>query len=191
MRTFVAVELDADCRRALLKAVERLKPLAGGVRWVEPEAMHLTLKFIGEVDELAIPGAIEAMLPAAEAAEPFDMHVAGVSGFPPSGKPRVIHVAVEEPTGRLAALQAAIESALALELGVAPEQRRWTPHVTLGRVKDSRRCPRVEQIAVALPEQEFGTVYVESFVLMASELLPSGPVYTPVHRFGLGDALGS
>ena len=186
MRTFVAVELDEDCRRALLRAVERLKPMAGGVRWVGAESMHLTLKFIGEVDELAIPGAISAVQPAADEAAPFDMRVAGVSGFPPSGKPRVIHVGVEEPGGRLAALQAAVESALARELGVAPEQRRWTPHVTLGRVKDNGRCPRMEQIAAQVPEQEFGTVYVESFVLMASELRPTGAVYTPLHRFLLG-----
>jgi 2'-5' RNA ligase len=180
-------EAEAVIRDA---AVERFKPLAGGVRWVGAEAMHLTLKFIGEIDELAIPGAIEAMQPAAEGAEPFDMRVAGVAGFPPSGKPRVIHVGVEEPSGRLAAIQTAVESALARELGVAPEQRRWTPHITLGRVKDSRRCPRMEQIAAAVPEQDFGTVYVESFVLMASDLRPAGAVYTPVHRFELGDALG-
>ncbi len=69
---------------------------------------------------------------------------------------------------------------------MAPERRRWTPHVTLGRVKDARRCPRVEQIAAAVPEQDFGRVEVDSFVLMASELRPAGAVYTPVHRFPLG-----
>ncbi len=149
--------------------------------------MHLTLKFIGEIDELAIPGAIEALGPAAEAAEPFTMRVTGVSGFPPRGKPRVIHVGIEEPDGVLAALQKAVEAAVAEELGVAPEGRRWTPHVTLGRVKDARRCPRVEEIAAAVPDRDFGQVYVESFVLMASDLRPTGAVYTPVHRFPLGD----
>ena len=186
MRTFIAVELDETCRRRLVKTVELLRPMAGGVRWVSPESMHLTLKFIGEVDELAIPGAIEALGPAAGAAEPFTMRVAGVSAFPSRGRPRVIHVGIEEPDGVLAVLQSAVEAALAEELGVAPERRRWTPHVTLGRVKDARRCPRVEQIAAAVPEQDFGRVEVDSFVLMASELRPAGAVYTPVHRFPLG-----
>jgi len=186
VRTFVAVELDDACCRALAGAVERLRPVAAGVRWVRPEAMHLTLKFIGEIDELAVPRAIEAMRPAADAAGPFTMAIAGLSGFPPRGTPRVIHVGVEEPDGTLTALQAAVEQALAEELGVAPEKRRWTPHITLGRVKDRRRCPRMEQIAAALPDQDFGEVRVGSFVLMQSELRPTGAVYTPLHRFALG-----
>jgi len=186
MRTFIAVELDEACRRRLARAVELLRPMAGGVRWVSAESMHLTLKFIGEVDELAIPGAIDALGPAAEGAEPFTMRVAGVSGFPSRGRPRVIHVGIEEPGRALTALQAAVEAAVAEELGVSPERRRWTPHVTLGRVKDARRCPRVEEIAAAVPDQDFGRVDVDSFVLMASELRPNGAVYTPVHRFPLG-----
>ncbi len=105
MRTFIAIELDEACRRRLVKAVELLRPTAGGVRWVSAESMHLTLKFIGEVDELDIPGAIEALGPAAEAGEQFTMRVSGVSGFPPHGRPRVIHVGIEEPDGVLAALQ--------------------------------------------------------------------------------------
>jgi RNA 2',3'-cyclic 3'-phosphodiesterase len=186
MRTFIAVELDEACRRRLVRTVELLRPTAGGVKWVSPESMHLTLKFIGEVDELAIPGAIEALEAAAGAAGPFTMRVRGLSGFPPHGKPRVIHVGVEEPEGALAALQAAAEQAVVGALGVAPEGRRWVPHITLGRVKDSRRCPRTEQIAAAVPQQDFGEVEVDSFVLMASELRPTGAVYTAIHRFRLG-----
>jgi 2'-5' RNA ligase len=186
MRTFIAIELDDACRRRLVKAVELLRPLAAGVRWVSAESLHLTLKFIGEMDELAVPAAIEALGPAAAVAEPFTMRVAGVSGFPPHGKPRVVHVGIEEPSGVLAAVQATVEHVLAEGLGVAPEGRRWTAHITLGRVKDARRCPRVEQIAAAVPEQDFGLVDVDSLVLMASDLRPTGAVYTPVHRFHLG-----
>ena len=186
MRTFVAVELDDECRRALCNAIERLKPLAGGVRWVRAEAVHLTLKFIGEIDECAVPGVIEALEPAAAASEPFSMRIAGLSAFPSRGRPRVIYGGVEERSGTLMALQAAVESAVAEELGVAPERRRWTPHITLGRVKDARRCPRMEQIAAALPDQDFGEVCVGSFVLMQSELRPTGALYTPLHRFALG-----
>jgi 2'-5' RNA ligase len=98
----------------------------------------------------------------------------------------VIHVALHEPTGVLAALQKAVEDALADELSIAREDRPFTAHVTLGRTKDRHRCPAMDEIAAAVEKQDFGRVKVGSFVLMRSDLRPDGPVYTPVHRFSLG-----
>ncbi len=186
MRTFVAVELDEPCRRGLREAVEALRGLAGGVRWVKPDALHLTLKFIGELGELDLPRAVECLGPATSGRGPFSMRVAGLSGFPPRGTPRIVHVGVEEPTGTLSALQAAVDKALADGLGVAPEGRRYVPHVTLGRVKNPRACVPVEEMSGALERQEFGRVDVSSFVLMKSDLRPTGAVYSVVHRFPLG-----
>jgi 2'-5' RNA ligase len=186
VRTFVAVELNDACRRALAGAAEALREATPGVRWVRPEAMHLTLKFIGELAEPDLPAAFERLGEVAAEGRPFTMEVAGVSGFPRRGKPRVIHVGVEEPNGALMDLQAAVEEALADELGVAPERRRYVPHVTLGRVKDRRRCPSVAEIAGLLDDQQFGRVEVDRFVLMMSELRPTGAVYTPLHTFPLG-----
>jgi len=186
MRTFVAVELDESCRKALVSAVDSLRDLAAGVRWVGPGALHLTLKFIGEIDELDLPRAIECLQGAAAAAGPFRMRVAGLSGFPPRGTPRVVHVGVEEPTGALSALQAAVEESLADGLGIAPEKRRYIPHVTLGRVKKRSACPTVQEMSAALERQDFGEVDVDSLVLMKSDLRPSGAVYSVVHHFPLG-----
>ncbi len=185
MRTFVAVELDEPCRRALARAAEALKDAAPGVRWVRPEAMHLTLKFIGELAEADLPAAIGCLQEPAAAGRPFTMEVAGLAGFPPRGTPRVIHVGVEEPSGALEKLQAAVEEALAGELGIAPQKRRYVPHVSLGRVKDRRRCPTVGELAGLLDAQQFGRVQVDSFVLMMSALRPTGALYTPIHRFPL------
>lgn len=185
MRTFVAVELDDACRRALQGALEALRPTAPGVRWVKAESLHLTLKFIGALDEADLPRAVECLGAAAEGAESFSMTVSGLSGFPPRGVPRVIHVGLHEPTGALAALHRAVEGALAGELRIPKEKRRFVPHVTLGRTKDRRRCPSMDEISAAVADQDFGRVEVDSFVLMHSDLRPGGAVYTPLHRFPL------
>jgi len=190
LRTFVAIELDEACRSGLMSAMAALGPLARGVRWVRPGALHLTLKFIGELRDTDLPAAIECLTPAAAQGGPFTMDVGGLSAFPPRGVPRVIHVGVQEPTGALESLQSAVERALQHALGVRREGRRYEAHVTLGRVKDRRRCPPVEELTAALPEQDFGRVAVESFVLMRSDLHPDGAVYTPMHRFPLGGAEG-
>ncbi len=156
------------------------------MRWVKEQSLHVTLKFIGEISKLDLPTAIGALREAAGAAEPFTMRVAGIGGFPPRGTPRVVHAEAHDPTGQLQVLHSAVEEALAEELGVSPEDRRYIPHVTLGRVKRRRECPTIEELSGAVPDQEFGQVEVNSMVLMESELRPDGAVYTVLHRFSLG-----
>lgn len=185
MRTFVAIELDERCRGRLVRAVEGLRAVADGVRWVKAESLHLTLKFIGEMAEKDLPAAIEGLEAAGAGLPPFAMAVRGLSAFPPRGRPRVIHVGCEEPDGVLMSLQGRVEAGLRDALGIAPEKRRYIAHITLGRVKSRGSCPAVEDLAAAAGSQEFGTVAVDSFVLMRSELLPGGAVYTAMHRFGL------
>ena len=186
MRAFVAVELDDACRAALRGALARLRDVARGVRWVGPESLHLTLKFIGELAEADLPRAVASLEAAAASARPFTMHVCGLSGFPPRGTPRVIHVEVREASGVLRGVQAEVEEGLARDLGVAKEKRPFVPHLTLGRVRDRRRCPGVAEISAAVADQDFGEVEVDSVVLMKSDLRPTGAVYTPLHRFPLG-----
>jgi 2'-5' RNA ligase len=186
LRTFVAVELDDACRGALATTLEGLRRAAEGVRWVRPEALHLTLKFIGELAEADLPEAIECLAEAASGVSPFVMSVGGIGGFPPRGKPRIVHVGVREESGELLRLQETVESVLKREMGVAREKRRYVPHITVGRVRQRRSCPTVEEIAELAGEQEFGRVGVGSFVLMKSDLRPTGAVYTPLNRFALG-----
>jgi len=186
LRAFVAIELDDACRRELRRMLEVLRPLAAGVRWVRPESVHLTLKFIGELPEPELPAALECLGAAAAASPPFGITVSGLSGFPRRGVPRVIHVGVEEPTGALARLQRAVEDGIKDALGVAREKRRFTPHVTLGRVRNRRACPRMEAICAAVQDQHVGCVQVRSIALIKSELRPEGAVYTVIERFPLG-----
>ncbi len=186
MRTFVALELDEDCREGLVRAIGALKRVASGVRWVKPDSLHVTLKFIGDIKSTDLPDAIDCLQDAAAAVEPFTMSVGGLSGFPPRGTPRVIHVGAEGPGDVFRRLHAAVDGALAEELGVSPDNRRYIPHVTLGRVKRRGECPSLQTMREALEDDDFGQVLVDSFVLMESDLRPDGAVYTVLHRFPLG-----
>jgi len=185
MRTFVAIELTDACRHRLAAAVEQLRGRAGGVKWVNAESAHLTLKFIGELPERDLPAAIEALRTAAQGAAPFSFRVQGISVFPPKGAPRVVHAPVEEPTGALAQLAQSVDHALCGGLGVAPEKRSFKPHITLGRVKKPRDCPPVETLAGLVPNADFGEVDVNEIILMKSDLTPRGALYTPVERVKL------
>ena len=186
MRTFVAIELDDACRRRLASALDSLRGAVPGVRWVKPEGAHLTLKFIGELEEPDLPAAIAALTAPAAAARPFVMACAGIGAFPPRGPLRVIHMPVEEPTGALESLVRAVDECLAEGIGLARETRSFKPHVTLGRVKRPRDCPALEEIAARAGETDFGEVMVEEIVLMRSQLTPQGAVYTALTRLPFG-----
>jgi 2'-5' RNA ligase len=188
MRTFVAIELTEDCRQNLLNAIQSLQPIAGGIKWSGPPQLHLTIKFIGEIPEEAVPDAEEALAQAAAEVEPFSMQVSGLSGFPPKGVPRVLFAAVQEDSGALGELQSRVENVLETSLGVEPEDRKFIPHVTLGRVKKKGFCPPLDKLQDQLQETDFGTVPVNNMVLIKSELTPDGPIYTPLHTFTLGES---
>jgi len=187
LRTFVAIELSEECRSRLAAAVDRLRAAAGGVRWVAPQNMHLTLKFIGELEPRAVPEAVSALRQAARGAAPFAMRVEGISAFPPRGAPRVIHAPVREPSGALERLAGRVEQELFRAIGARRETRRFTPHITLGRARRPGLCPPAEELARLAGEPDFGSVSVEEFVLMKSELRPEGALYTRLERFPLGE----
>jgi len=185
LRTFVAIELNERTRNALLDAQQALRVAAGGVRWVRPNALHLTLKFIGELREPDLPLAVRSLEEATRQAGPFTMELTELSSFPSRGAPRVIHVRVQELTGELERLHDAVNRALADNLGIAPEKRRYIPHVTLGRVKELGAYPGLEGLKSAGRSEGFGAVNVHSIVLMKSDLSPGGAVYSVIHRFPL------
>ena len=186
MRTFVAIEVDQSCRKKLRNAIEALKPVAEGVRWVNDNALHLTLKFIGELDEKELPTAISAIENAAAQSSPFNMEVAGISGFPPRGTPKVVFAAVSEPEGILELLHESVDETLHHDLGVKQETRKFVPHITLGRVKKRGKAPTLNEMQDTVKDDYFGAVAVSGMELIKSDLTPDGPIYTTLHEFTLG-----
>ena len=180
MRQFLAVELSGELRDDLVSLQQQLRTEADGWRWVKPQSIHLTLRFLGEVAPELDASCREAWRTVAAGAPPFTVRLDGVGSFPPRGRPRVLWVGVREDgsEGRLASLAAAFETA-AREAGFERENRPFRPHLTLARARRSG--------GGTLPElHEFvsrSALEVERAVLFRSELLPSGARYSVLESF--------
>ncbi len=182
IRAFFAIELGAAARRAAADLARRLRECPGGdgVRWVRPEALHVTLRFLGDIDPAraaALAGRARREL---AALRPFALRLGPAELFPTPRRPRVVALRLE-PAAPLEELAGAVERAVVAE-GFAPEARGFRAHLTLGRVQE-RRFPSVA--GAKLPAEEFA---VEEAVLFRSELSPAGSRYTPLERIPLAGA---
>ena len=188
MRLFVALDLTDAVRAAIAELLARLKPTTGAVRWVRPDVLHLTVKFIGHLGEEKLPALREA-LARVRTSEPVELEFHGVGFFPNPRSPRVFWVGVRG-NDALFDLTGQIEAALE-PLGIARERRAYAPHLTLGRFKsgpgrrvDSRQLTRLQEKIAALPSVDFGHVRCEEFSLYQSKLSPGGAKYSKLERFG-------
>ena len=173
VRTFIAIDLTPEVRGRMQGPQEILAGCRARLSVVSPDAIHITLKFLGEIDERTLARVKEALH--AIRFEPFEVSVGGVKGNPPSS-PRVIWSGVrdEGACGRVFAL---VEEALA-PLGIPKERRAYTPHATLARVK--RFDPSLLPVLRELAPEEFGSCEVRCIRLKKSTLTPSGPIYEDI-----------
>lgn len=184
MRLFLAAELPGSVRRCVGDLQTRLRDELKGWRWVRPEGIHLTLRFLGEVDDQLDERARGAWRDVARGCAPFRLGVRGVGRFPDRGRPRVLWVGLEEiePGEGLARLVADLERN-ARELGWQPEKRPFRPHLTLARGLRGAR-PDEPPEGARVPAAEG---WVRRLVLFRSRLDRSGARYTALASFPLGD----
>jgi 2'-5' RNA ligase len=170
-RLFIALDLPEE----VIVALDRLCDGLPGIRWALPEQFHLTLRFLGEVEQGTFYEIGEALTGVSHA--PFELALKGLGQFPPRGAPHTLWVGVEDPAGALVSLRRRIERVLE-EAGLEPERRKFTPHVTLGRF---RTAPPEERLGSYLFRRNlFRTERfpVSSFALYSSQLRPEGSLYT-------------
>ena len=187
IRAFIAIPLPGPLLEklaALQRKLERRVP-DRSVRWVRAESIHLTLKFLGDTSTEKLPDIEQALEAVARHAPTCSFTVGELGCFPNPRRPRVVWVGVQEPTGRLAALQEAIEEVLA-PLGYPPEGRGFTPHLTLGRAH--RRASRSDaaQVGEIVAGTTVGTLAeapANRFELIRSVLKSSGAEYTTLAEF--------
>src|SRR6266436_185964 len=147
VRTFIALDLGKPIRDRLVSLQENMARAGANVKWVEPENMHLTLLFLGEVDQRDLVPICRAVEIAAQERPAFPLAIAGAGAFPNLRRPRILWVGVGQGVQEVCGLHDAIETPL-LELGCyRREERKYTPHVTLGRVKSDRGT---DELAAAL-----------------------------------------
>jgi len=181
VRCFIAIELPEEVKAGLRDIQAKLK--SGGsapVKWVDPYSVHLTLKFLGGVDAAKISPIAAAMDEAARGIAPFSLKVEGLGAFPNLRRVQVVWVGVSGEVDRLADLQQRLENNLA-QLGFAPENRRFTPHLTLARVRDRASLAEREGLGQLIAGTEFEAAPsfpVKEVSLMRSQLTREGALYS-------------
>jgi 2'-5' RNA ligase len=181
IRAFIAVDLTTDIQEHLEKVGQELRGLMGDVpvRWVEPQNIHLTLKFLGDVSLNNIPVLTELLEAEAKPQKPFVISVGQVGAYPKVRNPRVIWVGIEAPQ-ELMALQRGIDTQTS-RMGYARDKRPFSPHLTLGRVSRNADPPDVRKIGDVLVAQKIGflgVARIREVHLYQSELKPRGAIYT-------------
>jgi RNA 2',3'-cyclic 3'-phosphodiesterase len=195
MRIFVALDIDAEIRERIARFIAEMRALAPDVRWVPPESLHVTLKFIGEKPDLVVRQVQERL--ASISGPSFDLSFRGCGFFPAAKSARVFWIGIEAGTG-LAKLASQVEEAL-VGIGIPKEARPFSPHLTLARAgsgaprrrKDDRSnkiFATLQQKLIEMPAPEFGTMSAREFFLYRSQLSSQGSRYTKIARFGLHSA---
>lgn len=189
MRAFFAVNLPGEVRSRIAQVLATVRTSLDGepIRWVDPAAIHLTLRFLGATTTNQADGVLQAANERARSWLPFDVELAGLGCFPDLRRPRVLWIGARD-SGSLARIAADLE-AIARRNGFAPEDRPFSPHLTVGRVKGRLTSAGESRLTSVIGESEarsFGTFRVESVDLMKSDLRPAGPIYTRLGAVLLG-----
>jgi 2'-5' RNA ligase len=186
LRTFIAIDPGKSVRDRLVALQQALARGGAEVKWVGPENLHVTLLFLGEVDDREVVELCRAVGDCCAGTPAFRMSVERVGCFPNPRRPRVVWAGVGAGTQEVVALHDALERPL-LELGCyRREDRTYTPHITLGRV---RGPGGTESLAAAIARHaawQAGGADVREVLVLSSELRPEGPVYTALSRAPLG-----
>jgi 2'-5' RNA ligase len=188
IRSFIAVELPGELKLALARLQEKLRSGSKApVKWVDPDSVHLTLKFLGNIDP-AIVGKITAVLEeAVSGMRPFNVEVSGLGVFPNIRRVQVVWVGLAGEVEKLGRLQQRIETGL-VPLGFAAEPRPFTPHLTLGRVRDYVAPDERQSLGQLVTGTGFEAKYkvnVDAVHLIKSQLTREGPVYTKIGTVAL------
>jgi 2'-5' RNA ligase len=185
IRSFLAIELPKLILRKIEEVQRDLRSTRADVRWVNPEKIHLTLKFFGNIEESRIDPIFKSIEEPVRNTPPFSIEVKGVGAFPQLRNPRVIWMGLVDGKEILTSFQKQIETQLE-KIGFQPEDRPFHPHLTLGRMKSSGGKEELVGRMEKHREEEFGDFPVERVILFKSDLTSSGPIYTLVKEIKLG-----
>lgn len=183
IRSFIAIDLNAETQKKLGDVIRQFKQDTNNiVRWVPENNIHVTLKFLGDTSPANLEILKKILTTEANRVQAFDLKIEGLGAFPSLRRPRVIWVGVEAPPA-LFALQRSIDTETQ-RLGYAPEDRPFSPHLTLGRLSHNAMPDEIRKIGDMLSASKVSLsaiVKVKTVILFRSDLLPGGAVYTPIH----------
>ena len=178
IRTFICIDLPGSIKDYLSELQDRLKRLGRGIRWVAPQSIHLTLKFLGDVAPDAIGDITQAAARASQNTSSFALSLSHTGAFPNFHQPRIFWVGIQEESGALVNLYHRMEEEL-YRLQFAKENRQFSPHLTLGR---SKFKDGLDEMAATLEQEKCPPLSfnVRELIVMQSELASQGAIYTPL-----------
>jgi RNA 2',3'-cyclic 3'-phosphodiesterase len=180
IRSFIAIEMPPEVRKSLIRLQQGLKGGGQQIKWVEPQNMHLTLQFLGNIDAGKVSSITTAIEKAASGIRPFHIEVGGLGAFPDMRRVNIIWVGLTGDLEKLERLQKNIGANLT-PLGFPPETRPFTPHLTIGRVRDFARPEERVAIGQMIARTDYSVKHkidVVAVNLMKSQLTREGPIYS-------------
>ncbi|CDG65173.1 MAG: 2,3-cyclic 3-phosphodiesterase [Methanobacterium sp.] len=180
MRTFLAVDVDSTLNYEIQKIQDELKKTAAPLKLVEPENLHFTFKFFGEISSTQTEEIIQVTQDVLDNYKSFPLNIKGTGVFPSMGYMRVIWLGVEEPE-QFSQLQRDLDQEFT-KMGFKKE-RSYIPHLTIARVKGPRNKDVLAETVKKMESIEIGQMTLEKIVLKTSELTPVGPIYTDIQQF--------
>ena len=188
VRSFIAIELPTELKEGLAQLKAQLKQgKPSAVKWVDPAGIHLTLKFLDNIAVDRISAITRVLEETTRELSPFQLKVTGLGGFPNLKRVQVAWVGIGGEVDKLGQLQQRIESSLA-PLGFTTESRRFTPHLTLARLRDRASADERQRFGQLIATTKFEAVYtikVDTLNLMRSQLTKEGAIYSRLGSVGL------
>ncbi len=183
IRTFVCIPVPLSVKEAVGSFIKELKSCGGDIKWVSPDNLHLTLKFLGDVEESIISEIASCTAEAAASFSPFTVEIGGAGAFPGMKRPRVLWIGITRSSDKLKNLAAAIDQSLA-GIGFEKDKRPFSGHVTIGRVRSLKRIEHVAELMIksGFEPQLFNADAVH---VMRSVLTPRGPIYSVLNTINL------
>jgi RNA 2',3'-cyclic 3'-phosphodiesterase len=185
MRTFIAIDISKEIKNTLAQIEAHLIYAGADVTWVKPENVHLTLKFLGEIDEKRAVEVVATLDSIARTSKPFELSVKDIGAFPKIEHPRVVWVGLDKGAVETTALATKVDEALS-KIGFAKETRPFSPHLTIGRVRSPLNKDKLkEKMSSATASIDLSIVpqhKVSSVILFQSTLTPQGSIYAKLHE---------
>ncbi|MFC1498452.1 RNA 2',3'-cyclic phosphodiesterase [Verrucomicrobiota bacterium] len=181
VRAFIAIEISEEVRRNISRLQADFVKTGVKVKWVKPENMHLTLLFFGETQPAAVTNIVTIMDGITQETVPFVCEVSGMGFFGRPKSPRIVWAGIAGDVEILKSVQAGLVSSLK-NSGLDLDSKPFVPHLTIGRIRDSRNAGNLISAIEAEKNRSFGRIEVNRLVLVKSELRPTGPIYSLLHE---------
>ena len=184
IRLFIAIEIEKRIKERILDYLKHLKKADAGVRWVASENIHITLKFLGNIDAIILPALIKSIDNGMLLFSPFRIQIGNVGAFPTVKKPRILFVGVQDKENNLLKIFEQLEKGIE-EYGIKRETKNYVGHITIGRTKLQKNLRKLIDTLQSDSDRFFGQQKVHHISLIQSELSPDGPIYTTIKKFQL------